>query len=161
MKTIIRISLSLVWLSSISVGQDISAVKLKDVDGKPYAIGEHLAHDANIVLFWATWCLPCQKEFPEIQQLLETYPDQNINVFAISKDSPRSVAKVKAFIRKNNYNFIWLLDTDGSASSNLMVDAIPHSFIADSTGTIVYSHTGYRKGDEQYMEKELLKLWQK
>lgn len=147
-------------LMGAGLSRDISSIKLKDVDGKSYALNDHLGDDANIVLFWATWCLPCQKEFPEIHNLRAKYPDKKITIFAISKDSPRSMAKVKSFIRKHDYDFIWLMDSDGAVSSNFMVDAIPHSLLADKDGTVVYSHTGYRKGDELDMEKELVKLLQ-
>lgn len=147
-------------LCSLSSAKDISAIKLKDTDGKVIALADHLEPDGNIILFWATWCLPCQKEFPAIEKILAKYPEKKIKVFAISKDTPRSMAKVKAFIRKQNYDFTWLMDSDGMVSSNYMVDAIPHSIVADSSGRIVYTHTGYRTGDELQLEKELLKLWQ-
>lgn len=160
MKSFFYVFLVFACLCGMLPAQDISSIALKDVDGKMFRMSQHLGSDANIVLFWATWCLPCQKEFPEIQKLLEKYPDQDIRVFAISKDSPRSMAKVKSFIRKNDYDFMWLMDSDGAVSSNFMVDAIPHSFLADSSGTVHHSHTGYRKGDEQELENELLKLWQ-
>jgi peroxiredoxin len=147
-------------LIGTSFAKDISSIKLKDADGKSFALKDNLAKDANLVLFWATWCLPCQKEFPEIAKIRAKFPDKDIKIFAISKDSPRSMAKVKSFIRKHDYDFVWLMDGDGAVSSNFMVDAIPHSLLADNSGTVVYSHTGYRKGDELELEKALAKLWQ-
>ena len=159
MKIFYTLLISLLLIGS-GVAKDISSIKLKDVNGKSYSLKGNLDNDANIVLFWATWCLPCQKEFPEIDKIRAKFPDKNIKIFAVSKDSPRSMAKVKSFIRKHDYDFVWLMDSDGSVSSNFMVDAIPHSLLADKNGTVVYSHTGYRKGDELELEKELLKLWQ-
>ncbi len=159
MKILYTILVSVLLFGSV-FAKDISSIKLKDVDGKSFSLNENLAGDANIVLFWATWCLPCQKEFPEIEKIRAKFPDKEIKIFAISKDSPRSMAKVKSFIRKYNYDFIWLMDSDGAVSSNFMVDAIPHSLLADKNGAVVYSHTGYRKGDELELEKELSKLWQ-
>ena len=149
------------FLVTLSAAQNISSIKLEDVDGKMYMMKKHLDHDANIILFWATWCLPCQKEFSEIQKLINKYPDKKINVIAVSKDTPRSMVKVKSFIRKHDYDFTWLMDSEGKVSSKFMVDAIPHSLLADADGTILYTHTGYRKGDELDLEKELLKLWEK
>jgi cytochrome c biogenesis protein CcmG, thiol:disulfide interchange protein DsbE len=159
MKKIVSTTIILCF-TALSLSQDISGIKLKDINGKNYDMKKNLDNDANIVLFWATWCMPCQKEFPAIEKILKKHPDKKINVIAISKDSPRSMAKVKSFVRKHNYPFTYLLDADGKMSSNFMVDAIPHSFLADGTGKVVYSHTGYRKGDELDLEKELLKLWQ-
>lgn len=141
--------------------QNIATVKIKNLNGKTIAINSQLDCDATIVLLWATWCLPCQKELPAVQEVVERHADKTIHVLAISKDSPRSLAKVKAFVKRHNYPFTYLLDADGAVSADLMVDAIPHSFVVDRQGDIVYSHTGYRKGDELDLEKALLKLWQK
>jgi len=146
--------------SALFAAQNIASVTVKDIDGKTLKLKNHLDNDANIILFWATWCMPCQKEFPAIESILKKYPDKKISVVAISKDSPRSLAKVKSFVRKNNYPFTFVLDADGQVSANFMVDAIPHLLLADRSGRVIYSHTGYRKGDELEVEKELLKLWQ-
>ncbi|MBN1481535.1 TlpA family protein disulfide reductase [candidate division KSB1 bacterium] len=151
--------ITLVFFGSL-LAKDVSAIKIKDVDGKMFTMADHLDNDAIIILFWATWCLPCQKEFPAIQNLIDKYPDKKVKVLAISKDTPRSLAKVKSFIRKHDYDFTWLMDSDGSVSANYMVDVIPHSILADASGKIVYTHTGYRIGDELELEKELLQLWQ-
>ncbi|RPH90044.1 MAG: TlpA family protein disulfide reductase, partial [Calditrichaeota bacterium] len=132
----------------------------RDVDGKLYSLKENLTADGAILLFWATWCLPCQKEFPQVQKLLEKYPEKKINVIAISTDSPRSLAKVKSFVKQHDYPFTFLLDSEATVASMLLVDAVPQSFIADSSGKIVYSHTGYRQGDELLLEQALLKLWE-
>lgn len=156
-KTII--ALCFLFFSQWAAAQNVSGIQLKDVDGRLYSLKENLTADGAILLFWATWCLPCQKEFPEIQKLLEKYPNKKINVITISKDSPRSLAKVKSFVNQHQYPFTFLLDSEGAVSSMLFVDAIPQSFIADKSGKIVYSHTGYRKGDELLVEEALLKLW--
>ena len=141
--------------------QNIANVKIKDLNGKTVAVRSHLDCDATIVLFWATWCLPCQKELPAVQKIVARHADKNIHVLAVSRDSPRSLAKVKAFVKRHNYPFTYLLDADGAVSADLMVDAIPHSLIVDKQGKIVYSHTGYRRGDELDLEKALLTLWKK
>ena len=154
-------TLLILGVISGAFSQNIAAVKIKNLNGKTVAINSQLDCDATIVLFWATWCLPCQKELPAVQEVVERHADKTIHVLAISKDSPRSLAKVKAFVKRHNYPFTYLLDADGTVSADLMVDAIPHSFLVDRQGDIVYSHTGYRKGDELELEKALLKLWQK
>jgi len=139
--------------------QDVSNLKLKDVNGKTFVMEKHLANDATIILFWATYCIPCKKEFPAIQQLQKKYANKKIQVIAISTDSPRSLAKVKSFVKTHDYNFTFLLDSKGEISSKLLVNAVPHSMLVDTKSKIIYSHTGYRKGDELQLEQELLKLW--
>ena len=153
--------LFLLILPVITYSQDISNIKLKDVSGKKFLMKDHLKNDATIVLFWATWCIPCKKEFPAVQALLKKYSDKNIRVIAISQDSPRSLSKVKSFVRTHKYDFIYLLDYNRETSTKLLVNSVPYTMLVDSTGKVQYTHRGYRKGDEMELEKEMLKLWNK
>ena len=141
--------------------QDVKQIELDDINGDTFIFDENLDHDATIISFWAIWCLPCQKEMPALQALKDKYVDKDIQIVSISKDSPRSLAKVKSFIRSHKYDFVYLLDPDGEASSQLLVSNIPYTMVVDRDGKVVYTHTGYRKGDEEQLEKALLKLWGK
>lgn len=144
-----------VWL----LAQDLSQLRLKDIDGKNFIMKEHLENDATLILFWATWCIPCREEFPAIDQLQKKYPDKKFKVITISQDSPRSLAKVKSFVKSQKFNFTWLTDPNGEISSKLLVNSIPHALLADRQGKVIYTHTGYRKGDELELEKKLLEYW--
>jgi thiol-disulfide isomerase/thioredoxin len=144
----------------IASAQDLSRIQMNDVDGKPFLFKEHLDNDATIVSFWATWCLPCKKEMPALQALKDKYPDKKIEIISISKDSPRSLAKVRSFVKSNNYNFVFLVDPDGTVSSDLLVNDIPFTMLLDKQGKVIFSHSGYKKGDEAELEKELLKYWE-
>ena len=156
MKNIIYI---LILFPLILSAQNISRFSIQDVQGKNnYKLAENLDHDANIMIFWATLCKPCKLEFPKIQKLINAQKDLDIHVLAVSIDSPRSLAKVKAFVRTQKYDFTYLLDKDGELKTNLLVNAIPHTSIINSEGNIVYSHVGYREGDETVIENEILKL---
>ena len=148
-------------LPSLLLSQNISNLKIRSYDGKKFIIKNNLNNDATIVLFWATWCLPCKKEFTEIQKLQKKYPDKSINVITISKDTPRSLAKVKSFVKSHSYKFTYLIDPSGEVCSKLLINAIPHSFLIDKKGKVFYSRSGYRKGDETKLEKEILKYWEK
>jgi len=149
----------LLFTPFILFSQNISNLKIQDVNGKTFVVKDHLEQDATIVLFWATWCIPCKKEFPAVHELIKKYPEKKIQVLAISKDTPRSLSKVKAFARTHDYNLTYLLDPTGEISSKLLVNLVPTSMLVDRTGKVIYSHTGYRKGDEAELEKEILKLF--
>lgn len=153
------IILLLLFLPTILFTQDLSKLRLKDINRRPFVMKKHLDNDATIILFWATWCIPCRKEFPAIDKLQKKYPDKNIKVITISKDSPRSLAKVKAFAKSHKYDFTYLIDPSGEVSSRLLVNSIPHSMLVDREGKVIYTHTGYRKGDELELEKKILEYW--
>lgn len=154
-----KLFLILFILAGFVWAQNFSRIELNDLEGNNFKFSENLNVDATVVTFWATWCLPCQKEHPALQKLKEKYGDR-LQIIAISTDSPRSMAKVKSYARTHKYDFVFLVDPDREAASELLVNEIPQTFVLDRSGKVVYHHTGYRKGDEQELEKELLKLWQ-
>jgi len=156
-----KVLMLLILLPILLAAQNVKQVELDDINGDTFAFAENLDHDATIITFWATWCLPCQKEQPALQKIKEKYSDKDIQVVAISLDSPRSLAKVKRYVRSHRqYDFVFLIDPNGEVSRGLLVNEIPFSMIVDKTGKIVYTHSGYRKGDEAQVEEELTKLWQ-
>jgi thiol-disulfide isomerase/thioredoxin len=143
------------------LAQDLSHVKLARVNGKKFEIKKNLKPDGTIVTFWATWCMPCQKELPALQKLEEKYKDKDFQIIAISQDSPRSLARVKSFVRSHKYDFIFLLDPNGETSSRLMVNSIPFTMLLDGKGKTIYTHQGYKLGDEKELEEKLLEFWKK
>ena len=154
-----KLLIILLLIPVITVAQDLSKLELKDLSGKKFIMKNHLNNDATIILFWATWCLPCKKEFPAVQNLIEKHTDKKIKVITISQDTPRSLAKVKSFAKSHQYNFTYLLDPGGDISSKLLVNSVPYTFLLNAAGKVIYNHRGYRKGDEIELEKHIHKYW--
>ncbi|HID38508.1 MAG TPA: TlpA family protein disulfide reductase [Calditrichaeota bacterium] len=154
-----RLIILLLLIPFLLLAQELGRYKLNDVDGNSFLFRKNLDHDANILVFWATWCLPCKKEFPELQKLKEKYKERDIQIIAISIDSPRSLAKVKMFTKSHTYDFVYLVDPSGDVTNKLLVKEVPHTMLVDRSGKVVYSLTGYRKGDEKQLEEAMLKLW--
>lgn len=149
----------ILFLPVLLFSQDVNSIQLDDVEGETYSFSENLTDDGTIVIFWATWCLPCKKEFPAIQELKEKYDDKEINIVTISIDSPRSLAKVKMFVRSHEYDFTYLLDPSSEIKANLLVNEVPTTLVVNAEGKVTFKSIGYRKGDEQKIEEELKKLW--
>ncbi|MBN1351445.1 TlpA family protein disulfide reductase [candidate division KSB1 bacterium] len=140
--------------------QNLSNLKFQNLSGNTVTIKDHLANDATIVLFWATWCIPCKEEFPVIQKLTQKYEDKKIKVIAISQDSPRSLAKVKSYTRTHDYGFMYLTDQKEIAKSKLLVTSVPFTMLLNKQGKVIYNHSGYLPGDEKELEQHILKLWE-
>ena len=148
--------LPILFIPLFGLAQNMKNMELDNLKGDTFVLKDHLNADATIVSFWATWCLPCQKEHPALQQVKNSFKDKNIQIIAISTDSPRSLAKVKKYVRSHKkYDFIFLIDPDREFSQQCLVTEIPHTFVLDKNGKIIYTHTGYRKGDEQELIKVL------
>jgi thiol-disulfide isomerase/thioredoxin len=98
-------------------------VRLSDLRGKPVLIN-----------FMTTWCPPCQKEFPAIQQIHEEYGDR-LQVIAISVGEPQS--DVSSSFGELPYTFPIAYDEQDVLYVDYAIDFIPQSFFIDSDGVIV------------------------
>jgi len=150
--------LFILLLPILIFAQNVTQLELDDVNGDTFALEENLNHDAVVISFWATWCLPCKKEHPALQQVHEEFADKDVLVIAISIDSPRSLAKVKNYVKSHKYDFTWLLDPSGETAQEMLVNEVPYTMLVDKSGKVVFTHTGYRKGDEAELKKEIRKL---
>jgi len=126
-------------------------VSLKDMRGKVVFID-----------FWASWCPPCKKEFPELNKLTQEYDSSKFVTLAVSEDKVRS--NVRSFISDyldRPQNLIVLLDRRSKAIKKYSVGAMPTSFIIDSNGVIRYIHFGYKESDPKTWRKEIEALIKK
>jgi len=134
---------------------------LENLDGDFVELDE-LTGDGPILLsFWATWCKPCIEEMRELNKIYNEYKSEGFNMVAISIDSEKSVSRVKPFIKSKNYDFTVLFDTNSEVARIYYAQTIPYSVLLDKNGSIVYSHMGYKKGDEKEIEKLIKSLIEK
>jgi len=131
---------------------------LEDLDGEDFSLRESLEKGPVVISFWATWCKPCLRELPHLQEIYNMYRDRGFSMLAISVDSPRSLSKVKSFIKGHNYTFTVLLDPNKDVSRKFNAHLFPYTFVLNTEGEIVYKSYGYRPGDEKKVEKQLLDL---
>ena len=96
-----------------------------------------------LVNIWATWCLPCVEEFPDLLKLRETYRDKGLEVAFISIDDPRSLKhEVMPFLRRMGVSFpTYIKDVDDdeafiNAIYREWSGAVPATFVYDRKGKI-------------------------
>src|SRR5947199_4198389 len=102
------------------------------MDGQTYTLAS-LKGRIVLLNFWATWCPPCRKEMPDMENLYRTYEKKGLTVIAAS-DENRPV--VEQFLAKNPYSFTVALDAGGKVQAAFGVDGIPKSFIFDREGRL-------------------------
>jgi len=160
-----KIAIILLLIFGAGFAQESKIVKKKapgfeltTIDDEDVALADYLGEGPVLINFWATWCKPCVEEMKYYQKIYDTYKEKGLKFLAISEDNERSVAKVIPYVRANNYNFTVLLDPDNAVARDYYVRVVPHTYILNSSGEIVYSHSGYKKGDEKIVEKKILEL---
>lgn len=103
-----------------------------------------------LVNFWATWCVPCREEFPDLVKIDDEFRKRGLDFFTVSLDDPAEIATtVPEFLREMKAERIpaYLLNTPEPADAINAVDktwsgALPATFLFNRQGQIVYKHTG-------------------
>lgn len=116
----------------------------------------------TLVNFWATWCPPCVKEFPELVKLYNDYKDKDFNLYFISLDDKSEYdSKLIPFLKKQGVDFTAYFG-DFSKPDELMsyVDKswqgeIPYTGIYNKDGKLVKTFLGSQKYEQ--FEKEVIK----
>ncbi len=153
---LILIAIVLLLAGSLFAEKKFADFKLEDVKGNKVSLDTLLKDGPIVVDFWASWCDPCKKALPHLDEIDKKY--DGIKVVAISIDSPRKMTRAKAFVKKNKYDFITLFDSDQMISKNMGVKNIPHTFIVDKDGTVVFEFMSGKPGGEKILEAEIQKL---
>jgi len=163
-------------------GEKLIPFSLKNIDGKDYTVAveegkltltvaETVAGetktvkthpDGILIDFWATWCVPCRKAMPHMQQLSETYKPAEgqarggLRVLGIALDDAGGKV-VKPFYAKLKITYPMLADAPSCAApagiaatakdmkKRYGVQEIPVVYLIDSTGTITHAHVGFKE----------------
>lgn len=153
--------LLLLCLTTVIQAQDkgIPSVNVKNMDGTTFNTGD-ISNDGKpiIINFWATWCSPCKRELNNIAEVYEDWVDETgVKLVAISIDDARNMAKVAPYVNGKGWEYDVYIDPNGDFKRALGVNNVPHTFLVDGNGKIVWQHNSYSEGDED----ELLELIEK
>ncbi len=92
--------------------------------------------------FWATWCLPCVRELPQLEKLRKTLPENKFQILAINVRD--RVSRVKKFLNSRSFQFNVLLDQTGEIYKSYDVKNFPMTFLINQQGMLVSSIYGER-----------------
>ncbi len=138
----------------------LPAINIFDIDQSPFNTGD-IQNDGKpiIISFWATWCTPCVKELNTIQEVYEDWQEETgVKLVAISIDDARNAARVKPFVNGRSWEYEVYLDKNSDFKRAMNVVNVPHTFLLDGNGNVVYSHSSYAPGDEEELYDHILEL---
>lgn len=120
-------------------GKDAPKVTLTGMDGETKPLSSF--QGTNIYLdFWATWCKPCIKEIPYIDELKEAYKDENVQFISVSFDSEEDKDKWKNFVNDRNLTGpqLWADSKNHKIFSDVFnIQMIPRFVFIDDEGKII------------------------
>ncbi len=133
---------------------------LEDVDGNVINLDSLLTKGPVLMSFWALWCKMCIKELDALKPFAEEFDSLNITLLAISQDKTRSVPKVKPFATSHKWTYQVVLDPENVMRELYNVQAMPTFFIIDQSKQIVFTHQGYKPGDEEVIIAKVRELYE-
>ena len=143
----------------VAAGNVATDFSLKDADGKNVFLSDYLGKDVGVMNFWATWCVPCQQEMPNIERLYEKYKDRGLVVLGIAMDAPATAAKVKPHAKKLGLTYPILLDKETKVAATYDPrQVLPLTLVIGKDKVIHHVHEGYSPGDEATIEQEIASL---
>ena len=114
------------------IGDPAPAFTLLDTDGKPAQLSDFRGK-VVLVNFWATWCPPCRKEFPE---LAKAYDEHNGDFVILGVDLQENTGEVRKFVEEFGAKFPIVIDVDASVSKAYRLVGLPSSFFIDQQGIL-------------------------
>lgn len=114
-----------------ALAMDGSEVRGEDLVGAPYML--------NV---WATWCGPCRREMPDLQELHEAYADRGFQVVGVSVDNRAAGDAIRMFVDELGIRFPILHDPTAEVQDSYFLIGLPGTFLMDAEGRIVRKWTG-------------------
>lgn len=111
-------------------------------DGKRVQLSELLKEGPVLLDFWATWCKPCIKGMPKLDEIHKKYKDKGLTVIGVNEDGPRGQNRIRPFLRGRKISFQIAIDSDGSVMKRMQVRALPTTILIAPDGEIVLRQAG-------------------
>jgi thiol-disulfide isomerase/thioredoxin len=92
--------------------------------------------------FWASWCVPCRRSFPWMNEMQQKYGDDGLVIVAVNLDNEASDAA--EFLKAYPAEFTIAYDPTRKLARDYAVEAMPSSFVIGRDGTVIESHLGFK-----------------
>ena len=152
LKNMRSILLSLALFISAVAAAQVPSVTVENSKGESVETTSLLeAGTPMIISFWSTSCKPCIRELDAVYDALPDWKEEaDFRVVAVSTDDSRLLSKAKSFAEGRGWgeDFVLLFDKNQDFRRAMNVSVVPHVFVVDAKGKIIYSHTSYVPGNE-------------
>ena len=135
--------------AAVGAGEPAPAFSLPTAAGDSVAL-DKLHGRVVYVDFWASWCGPCRRSFPWMNEMHAKYGPKGLTVIGVNVDKRRPDAE--RFLQQTPAAFTIVYDSAGKTPEAYAVKGMPSSYLIDGAGNVVAVESGFR--DEQKAELE-------
>ena len=140
----------------ISVGDKAPPISLFKLESNKYFRSKDYLGEKNLVVsFFATWCVPCAKEIPELIKLSDEFVD-DFEFILVDVNEKRE--SVKKYVAERNIPLQVIWDKYGTVFKKFKGEGLPLLIVINKKGVLTYYHSGYEPGDEKTLKKHLKTL---
>jgi len=159
MKKLIVTAILLLLAIPARAGDAPPPFQLQDLEGNVVKLSDYLGKNVIYLDFWATFCKPCLRELPYIDEYYKEFKDRGFIVFAINADTAADVSRVRSFVQARRLSLPVLLDKDSKVLETYnSTRGMPYGVLINSDGKIAQIFDGYKKGDELLLKQAIEKL---
>jgi cytochrome c biogenesis protein CcmG, thiol:disulfide interchange protein DsbE len=107
-----------------------------------------LRGEAVLLNVWATWCVPCRVEIPELQALHEAHGGDGLRVVGVTVDARAALDEIRSFMDELGMTYDVWWDPDQVVMNRFNAHGVPFSVLIDRDGRMVWRHLGmFQRGD--------------
>ncbi|HET6346671.1 MAG TPA: TlpA disulfide reductase family protein [Myxococcota bacterium] len=123
------------------VGDSAPAIHLDLLGGGKASLASHLGRPV-VLNFWATWCVPCRQEMPELAAAWQARRAGGLEVLAVNLTDQERLKDVEAFVAELALPFPVLLDKRGRVRERYGLATLPTTYFVDTLGVVRAVHPG-------------------
>jgi len=106
--------------------------------------------------FWASWCKPCLKSMPLLNQMRANLIDEEFEVIAINLDNKPELG-IK-FVQQNPVDYPVVRAEDDTIFQLYQINGLPTSYLLDKEGVLRYVHQGFKEKDMDKIRQQVMLL---
>jgi len=118
---------------SIKVGKPVPDFRLSDLAGNPVSLADFEGKPL-VINFWGTFCEPCVREMPVIEEQYQQWKDKDVQFLAINLSE--DLLTVSNYVRKLNVTFPVIRDADRKVERKFKLRSYPTTFFVNPDGTL-------------------------
>ena len=146
------LALSPLAAAAVGTGEAAPPLVLADAKGETVAL-DKLRGKVVYVDFWASWCGPCKRSFPWMNELSQRYGADGFTIVAVNVDKKR--AEAERFLAQTPARFTVVYDAAGATPAAWAVKGMPSSYLLDRTGKVVLVEQGFRDEQKPAVEQKI------